>query len=562
MPNEQQGDVLPAHEEGGRIPKGEDREHGRGRKGGTIEGSGVNFQGGKCAMVWILNVSLSKFMNRNIMAGIKSLAKDTAIYGLSSIVGKFLNWCLTPLYTYLLVPAEYSVIVNLYAWIGVMLVLLTYGLETGFFRFANDPSKGEPQTVYATCMTSIGVTTITFLAVVGIFLEPITRLLQCGAHPEYVVMIAVIIALDVFASLPFAYLRYQQRPLRFAGLKLLNIGLTIALNCFFLLGCPAIYSRHPEWISWFYDPGYGVGYILVANVMASAIILLALLPEVVRIRWRFRWGLLREILHYSFPLLILGLAGMLNQNFDKMMFPYLMEDPQEAATQLGIYGANAKIAVVMIMFTQAFRYAYEPFIFARAKGEDKRGTYAAVMKYFVIFELLIFLGVVFYLDIIRYFVGPEYFAGLTVVPIIMLAELFSGIFFNLSLWYKLTDRTQWGVYFSFIGLAVIVAGNVLFVPRFGYIACAWSAFACFFAMMFFSWLVGQKYYPIRYDLKGMARYAVLALALYALGTGIPIDNMALRLSFRTLLLCLYVLYVIRKDLPLSEIPIINRWVRK
>ena len=325
------------------------------------------------------------------MAGIKSLAKDTAIYGVSSIVGKFLNWCLTPLYTYLLVPAEYSVIVNLYAWIGVMLVLLTYGLETGFFRFANDPQKGEPQTVYSTCMTSIGVTTLLFLGIVWTFLEPITGLLQCGEHPEYVGMIAGIIALDVFASLPFAYLRYRQRPLRFAGLKLLNIGLTIALNCFFLLACPAIYERHPEWIGWFYNPTYGVGYILVSNVIASAAILLALSPEIFRIRWKFRYGLLREILHYSFPLLILGLAGMLNQNFDKIIFPHLIDDPLEAGTQLGIYGANAKIAVVMIMFTQAFRYAYEPFIFARTKGEDKRATYALVMKYFIIFEWLIFL---------------------------------------------------------------------------------------------------------------------------------------------------------------------------
>ena len=305
-----------------------------------------------------------------------------------------------------------------------------------------------------------------------------------------------------------------------------------------------------------------MGYILVSNVIASAAILLALSPEIFRIRWKFRYGLLREILHYSFPLLILGLAGMLNQNFDKIIFPHLIDDPLEAGTQLGIYGANAKIAVVMIMFTQAFRYAYEPFIFARTKGEDKRATYALVMKYFIIFEWLIFLGVMFFLDLIRYFVGPEYFAGLTVVPIIMIAELFSGVFFNLSLWYKLTDKTQWGVYFSLIGLVVIVTGNVAFVPHFGYMACAWSAFACFFAMMFFSWLVGQKYYPVPYDLKSIARYTVLALVLYAIGMWLPIDNIVLRLGCRTLLLVAYVLYVIRHDLPLSEIPVVNRWFGK
>ena len=381
------------------------------------------------------------------MAGIKSLAKDTAIYGMSSIIGKFLNWCLTPLYTYLLVPAEYGIVVYLYAWIGTMLVLLTYGLETGFFRYANDSSKGDPQTVYSTCMTSLGITTCLFLILVFSFLSPISGALQYGQHQDYIGMIAIIIALDVFSALPFAYLRYRLRPLRFAFLKLLNIALTIIFNLFFLVVCPVIYKNHPDLISWFYRPDYGAGYILVSNVIASFVLLLLLTPEIFRIRWHFDWRLLKEILHYSFPLLILGLAGIMNQNLDKILYPYLLSDPQVAADQLGIYGANVKIAVVMIMFTQAFRYAYEPFIFAKTKGEDKRTTYAMAMKYFVIVDLLIFLGVMFYLDIIRYFIDPRYFVGLRVVPIIMLAELFSGIFFNLSLWYKLTDRTQWGVFF-------------------------------------------------------------------------------------------------------------------
>ena len=363
------------------------------------------------------------------MAGIKSLAKDTAIYGMSSIIGKFLNWCLTPLYTYLLVPAEYGIVVYLYAWIGTMLVLLTYGLETGFFRYANDSSKGDPQTVYSTCMTSLGITTCLFLILVFSFLSPISGALQYGQHQDYIGMIAIIIALDVFSALPFAYLRYRLRPLRFAFLKLLNIALTIIFNLFFLVVCPVIYKNHPDLISWFYRPDYGAGYILVSNVIASFVLLLLLTPEIFRIRWHFDWRLLKEILHYSFPLLILGLAGIMNQNLDKILYPYLLSDPQVAADQLGIYGANVKIAVVMIMFTQAFRYAYEPFIFAKTKGEDKRTTYAMAMKYFVIVDLLIFLGVMFYLDIIRYFIDPRYFVGLRVVPIIMLAELFSGIFF-------------------------------------------------------------------------------------------------------------------------------------
>lgn len=495
------------------------------------------------------------------MAGVKSLAKDTAIYGMSSIIGKFLNWCLTPLYTYLLVPEEYGIIVNLYAWIGLMLVLLTYGLETGFFRFANDPDKGESQTVYSTCMTSLLATTVVFLGLVFIFLAPVSNALQCGHHPEYILMIAAIISLDVFSALPFAYLRYRLRPLRFAILKLLNIALTILFNLFFLIICPKIQASHPELISWFYNPNYGAGYILVSNVIASFVLLLTLTPEIFRIHWHFRYDLLKQILRYSFPLLILGLAGIMNQNLDKILYPYLITDQNEAMNQLGIYGANAKIAVVMIMFTQAFRYAYEPFIFAKAKGEDKRSTYALAMKYFIIVDLLIFLGVMFYLDIIRYFIDPRYFAGLKVVPIIMMAELFSGIFFNLSLWYKLTDKTQWGVYFSLIGLVIIVSMNIALVPRFGYVACAWAAFVCYFAMMFFSWLFGQKYYPIHYDLKSIGKYVILALILYGISAWISIDNIVLRLGFRTILLFIYCIYLIKNDLPLREIPVINKFIK-
>lgn len=495
------------------------------------------------------------------MAGVKSLAKDTAIYGMSSIVGKFLNWCLTPLYTYLLVPEAYGTIVNYYSWIGLMLVLLTYGLETGFFRFANDPDKGNPQTIYSTCMTSLGITTLLFLGLVFLFFTPLTFALHTGQHPEYLTLIALIICFDVFSALPFAYLRFRQRPIRFAFLKLLNIALTIGLNLFFLVLCPLIAQHHSQWISWFYNPDYGAGYILVSNALASFILLLTLTPEIFRIRWHFRFGLLKEILKYSFPLLILGLAGTMNQNLDKLLFPYLFSDQNIAMDQLGIYGANAKIAVVMIMFTQAFRYAYEPFIFAKNKGEDKRSTYALAMKYFIIVDLLIFLGVMFYLDILRYFIDPSYFAGLKVVPVIMLAELFSGVFFNLSLWYKLTDRTQWGVYFSLTGLAIILAINLIWVPRVGYIACAWAAFVCYFVMMFLSWLIGQHYYPINYNLRSIGKYTALAFTLYGISCLVTIDHIVLRLGFRTLLLCIYILYLIKHDLPLSKIPYINRFFK-
>ena len=498
------------------------------------------------------------------MAGVKSLAKDTAIYGTSSIIGKFLNWWLTPLYTYQLMESDYGMIGYLYTCLALMLVFLTYGLETGFFRFANDQSKVDSQTVFSTCLISLASTTALFLILAFSFLSPISTAistnLKSNLPHEYITMLALIIALDVLSTLPFAYLRYKQRPIRFASLKLINIFLTIVLNLFFLLVCPFIYKKNPDLISWFYYPAYKVGYILVSNLIASAILFLLLTPEMIRIHWNFNFKLLKQILRYSFPLLILGLAGMMNQHLDKILLP-LIDNSADATAQLGIYYANTKIAVVMIMFTQAFRYAYEPFIFAKTKGEDKRSTYALAMKYFIIIDLLIFLGVMFFLDIIKYFIDPAYFAGLKVVPIIMLADIFAGVFFNLSLWYKLTDRTQWGVYFSLIGLIIIVSMNVTLVPHFGYMACAWAAFCCYFVMMFLSWIFGQKYYPINYNLKSIGKYIVLAAVLYLIGMWVEIDHLVLRLGFRSLLLLVYITYLIKHDLPLREIPYIKRFFK-
>ncbi|MDE7073476.1 MAG: polysaccharide biosynthesis C-terminal domain-containing protein, partial [Odoribacter sp.] len=413
-----------------------------------------------------------------------------------------------------------------------------------------------------TCLTSLAVTSTLFIGLVFLFLHPLGRAAGVPAHPEYIGMTAVIIGMDAFCSVPFAYLRYQKKALRFAALKLLFIGLNIGLNLFFLLVCPWLWEHFPDNMSWLYRPDYGVGYILVSNLISTFIVSLALSPEIFRIRWQFNRTLWKRILRYSFPLLILGVAGIMNQTIDKILYPVLVTDPAVAMEELGIYGANYKIAIVMVMFIQAFRYAYEPFIFAQHKDEDKRGAYTVAMKYFIIFGLLIFLGVMFYIDILRYFVNPRYFAGLKVVPVVMLAELFFGIFFNLSLWYKLTDRTQWGAYFSMCGLVVTVAINVIFVPRYGYVACAWAAFVCYAAMMLASWAFGQRYYPIRYDLKTIGRYCLLAALLYAVAEWVPIESTVLRLGFRTVLLLVYVVYLLKNDLPLREIPYVNRLFKR
>ena len=284
--------------------------------------------------------------------------------------------------------------------------------------------------------------------------------------------------------------------------------LNIALNLFFILLCPWLYGIHPEWISWFFDPDFLVGYILVSNVISSGVVLLVLFPEIFGIRYRFDRHLLSRMLKYSFPLLILGIAGIMNQTFDKMFYPQLASNRPDAMSELGIYGAVYKIAIVMVMFTQAFRFAYEPFIFARNKdaGDGNKKSYSDAMKYFIIFGLFIFLAVMFYIDLVRFFMPATYCTGLKVVPIVMLAELFFGVFFNLSLWYKLTDRTQWGAWFSLFGFAITAIINIVGVPRFGYMACAWGAFVCYASMMLASFFIGQRVYPIRYDLKSAFRY--------------------------------------------------------
>lgn len=495
--------------------------------------------------------------------GLKSLAKDTAIYGISSIVGKFLNWWLVPYYTRVLSStADYGIVTNIYGITALITVLLTYGMETGFFRFANKKEE-NPVTVYSTSMLSVGFTSLLFITLVLLFITPISSTLGYAGFEAYIGIMAITVGIDAFMSIPFAYLRYKSRPIRFAFIKLMFVFINIILNIFFLSICPLIHKNHPELISWFYRPDYGVGYIFVANLLATATQFILLIPDMKFCQFRFDFPLLKRILKYSFPLLILGIAGIMNQTIDKIIFPYLFRGSmEEGIEQLGIYGACFKIAVVMVMFTQAFRFAYEPFIFAKNKGKDDKKMYSDAMKYFIIFSLIIFLGVMFYIDIIKYFVAPEYYEGIKVVPIIMIGMLFFGIYFNLSLWYKLTDETKWGAYFSSTGLIIMVLIMGIFVPRYGYMACAWSSFFCNLAMMLISYFLGQKKYPIDYHLKSIGLYFLLSLTLYGLGTYVPVENEILRLLYRTVLLAIFIFYIIKKDLPLKEIPYVGKLITK
>ena len=479
------------------------------------------------------------------MASLKSLAKDTAIYGLSSIVGRFLNYLLVPLYTAKLAAASggYGVITEVYSYVAFLLVLLTFGMETTFFRFINKGDE-DPHRVYSTTLTAVGGVGVAFLVLVMAFLPSIAGALDYAAHPEYIAIMAVVVALDAFQSIPFAYLRYKRRPLKFAALKLLFIVLNIALNLIYFVALD----------------GKDVLYAFAINLFCTAFVTLFFYSELSGFRFCFDGALLRRMLSYAWPILVLGIAGILNQTADKMIFPRIVEG-EAGKVQLGIYGASVKIAMIMAMITQAFRYAYEPFVFSKQKEEDNRATYAKAMKYFLIFTLLAFLMVVGYLDIIKYIIAPDYWDGLKVVPIVMAAEIMMGVYFNLSLWYKLIDRTIWGAWFSGAGCAVLIAVNIIFIPQYGFMACAWAGVAGYGTAMLLSYFVGQRYYPIRYPLVSIFVYVLIAGLFFAVMTAGAhwIENMWLRLLLNTGCILLFVAHIVYHDLPWHRLPFLKKF---
>lgn len=495
------------------------------------------------------------------MAGIKSLAKDTAVYGLSSILGRLLNWLLVPMYTRVFVSGEYGIVVYDYSAVALMLALLTYGMETGFFRFVNHERWRNPMEVYSTTLISLAVSSTAFVVLASCFIGPLSEFMRTPDRPSCTLLLAATVAMDAFTAIPYGYLRFRSRAWRFATVRIVNIGLNIGLNLFFLLLCPWLMKHAPGTVSWFYNPSYGIGYVFLSNFIASAANLLLLAPELRGFPWVFNRELWREMLRYSWPLLILGVVGLMNQNLPNIIFPYLATQltPAEADSALGVYGACYKIGLIMVMFLQAFRFAYEPFIFARDKREGRAGTraYSDAMKYFIIVSLLIFLAVMFYLDVIRLFIGRRYYGALGVVPVIMIAELFFGIVFNLSVWYKLTDRTVWGSYLSIIGFVVMLTMNVLLVPHLSYWGCAWGSLASYGVMMLVSYFVGQKNYPIDYSLRRIGAYALLTGLLYVAGMyGVPLlsSNVWLEGALRAVLLCVFVATIVRVEgIPLGGV---------
>lgn len=480
------------------------------------------------------------------MGKLASIFKDTAIYGLSSIIGRFLNYLLVPLYTAQLTAASggYGIITNIYAYVALVLVLLTFGMETTYFRFTNK-THTDSETVYGTTLISVGTVSFAFVLVVLLLLNPISELMGYGEHPEYVGVMAVTVAIDAFLCIPFAHLRQQKKAMKFAALKLLNIVVSIALNL----------------VYFYFMDGKDVAYAFYINLVCTVMLAVCLITEYTGFRWKLDTKLLRTMLSYSWPILVLGIAGILNQAADKMLFPYLYKGADMQA-QLGIYGACSKIAMIMAMITQAFRFAYEPIVFAGVKDKDQHEMYAQAMKYFIIFTLLAFLMVVGYLDVLKYIIGADYWVGLRVVPIVMAAEIMMGIYFNLSFWYKVIDKTIWGAIFSGIGVAVLLVVNVIFVPQYGYMACAWGGFAGYGVAMLISYVVGQKYYPIDYPLKDIGIYVTLALVAFFVMTVVR-DSQPLwfSLAVNTAFVLLFMTVIIKRDLPLSKLPVIGKYFK-
>lgn len=487
------------------------------------------------------------------MANLKSLLKDTAIYGMSSIIGRFLNYLLVPLYTHVFTVTSggYGVVTNLYAYVALILVILTFGMETTFFRFANKEDE-NPHCVFSTTIFMVGILTAAFLAIIFGFIGDISSVLGYQDHKDYILMMACVVALDAIQAIPFSYLRYKKKAIKFATLKLLFIVLNIGLNLFFF-----VYLSKTD-----------VFYVFFLNLVCTGLITFFFIPEFAHEHVAARvyckehnvpfkivdFALLKRMFGYSWPILVLGIAGILNQTLDKMIFPLVYPDHQKAMEELAIYGGCVKIAMIMAMITQAFRYAYEPIVFAKSKDSDKKEYYSAAMKYFVIFTLFAFLCVIGYMPLLEHIIGGSYHEGLRIVPIVMAAEIMMGIYFNLSFWYKLIDKTIYGAWFSAAGCLVLVLVNIIFIPEYSYMACAWGGVAGYGTAMVLSYVIGQRKYPINYHVSRIFLYVCATAVLYCvMQFGTSSLSALPQMGVNTVLIILYLALVVKLDLPLSSI---------
>ncbi len=467
---------------------------------------------------------------------IKRLAGETAVYGLGTIVPRLLNYFLVPFYTRIFDESAYGQITELYAWVAIVMVVLTYGMETAFFRYANQ--EKDANKVFNTATTSLLITSLVFIVIVMLCLGYIATAIQYQGNSEYIILLAFIVAIDAFTSLPFAYLRYKNKAKRFSFIKITSVIVNIFLNFLFLLIIPKIFGERVQELPVYKDSQLIV-FVFIANLVSTLASLLLLIPELKVFKIRVDKLLLRKMLAYSLPILIIGFAGMINEVSDKILLKYFLPDQDTAQAQIGIYGANYKLAILMTLFIQMFRYAAEPFFFAESDKKNAKETYSRVMTYFVIFTLIIFLGITLFMDLFKYFIGPAFWSGLMIVPIVLAAKLFLGVFYNLSVWYKLTNKTLYGAAIAIFGALITIVLNIVLIPKYGFVGSAWANFFCYLSMMLISYFWGRKIYKVQYQVKKILLYTALAGLVYYISRSIQVDNSYILFLINSLLFISY-----------------------
>ena len=478
--------------------------------------------------------------NETALSSLRKLAGQTAVYGLSSILGRLLGYLLVPLYTRVLVESAYGSVVEMYSYMALLLIVLTYGMETAFFRFSE--STGKREKVFGTGLMSILVSSTVFLFFILFFRESLADLIRYSSQPQYIIYIALILFFDSVNTIPFANLRSENKPKKFVAIKLTGIFVNIGLNLLFILLIPYIIKNWQgglsDFLQGFYKNEDKVSYIFISNVISSGLMTMMFLPQLIRIKLRFNYEIWRKMIVYALPLLVFGLAGVVNEVLDRVLLKYLLPE-NLAMAQLGIYGACYKVSIIMTIFIQAYRYAAEPFFFAQEKEKNAKETYAHLMNYFVMTTSIIFLATMLYIDVVMLFVGKPFREGAAVVPILLMANMFLGIYYNLSVWYKLTNKTKFGAYISIFGALITIALNLYWIPRIGYMGSAWATLICYASMMVISYFLGKKYYSIPYDWMSIIVMIGLSFGFYQLSLLFDIETLWIKLVVNTLMLMSY-----------------------
>lgn len=500
------------------------------------------------------------------MSGIKKLAGQTIWYGVSTIAARFLNYLVTPYLTNVLLSEDYGKMSLVYSVLPFLNVLFTYGLETAFFRFSN--KEEHKATIYNTTATSIFISTFLLGFTLLFFHQQLATFAGIANYPELIKLSIIIIMIDTLAVIPFAKLRYDGRPRKYALAKVTGILAYLFFTFFFLSVCYVKAKANPGsvWSSMVDVNKNPVYYIVVANLIQAIVTLLFLYKELLAIRFKIDFTLWRQIMVYSMPMIIVGMGGVINETLDRIMLKWWVPgDEIFKEQQVAIYSACYKLSILITLFIQAFRMGAEPFFFKQAGSENPQRTYARVMKFFVIIISIMFLVVALFLPVWRYFIAAKLWEGLVVVPVLLLANMFLGIYYNLSIWYKLGHKTSPGAYITLTGALLTIGINYLFIPRFGYIACAWATFFCYGSMMVISYVWGQKVYRIPYAWKKLVAYMVIAVLLFFIHKAVTalVSNLIIQFAAATVLLAGFVWFIAQVEKKeFAKLPLVGKYFNK